>query len=311
MRQVSQLDLRKEKAPTKSILGTAQKKDGYGVEIDPAKVIPSLTRPVWEPPALEVLDMFESKEWENEMEAWEKSIPDVTVRTGYVDLMMELATIIRYGEWILETGMAAIELGHLKKESYYQGLLDALKTEVREILRDIKSMEREELPDGYMYAQRVVKLHDRLFVLRPEKEESTDTDSYSTDEENSLSDDSRESLEDEVELNVPDTNINIQATEEHATRVVTAHPATTTGMHSLPPFSMRNFAKNFVKGIKQRENDHISTSPPSCSSNGDLKQRDLIDPESPPTDVNTGVDMASIREATGMSKISEVDRLLS
>ena len=163
----SKLDLKHSKAPTEAILGTRQLKPGYGLPINPSHVISSLSRPIYEPPALEVLDMFESKEWEDELEAWEKSIPDVEVRTRYVDLMMELATAVRYGEWVVGTGKEAIERGDGEREGYYEGLFGELKQEVREILVDVARMEAEELPEGYAVGEKVVKLEEDVFSLRP------------------------------------------------------------------------------------------------------------------------------------------------
>lgn len=259
MHGVSKLDLKHEKAPTKAILGTRQLKPGYGLPINPSHVISSLSRPVYEPPALEVLDMFESKEWEDEIEAWEKSIPDVEVRTRYVDLMMELATGVRYGEWVVQTGKEAIERGDGEREGFYEGLLRELKQEVREILGNVARMEREELPEGYAVAQKVIKLEEDLFSLRPK---TTDTVDESDDET------SREpgGIKDHSEPSNSNPMESTSRTADGRIGTDAGYHSTMEGLLLLPKFSIQKFTESLARGMERHEVAQRVTS----AASGDL-----------------------------------------
>lgn len=250
MARLSEVDLNNEKAPTKAILGTRQLKPGYGLPIDPSHVISSLSRPVYEPPALEVLDMFESKEWEDEIEAWEKSIPDVEVRTRYVDLMMELATGVRYGEWVVSTGKEAIERGDGEREGFYEGLLENLKVEVRNILEDVARMEAEELPDGYAAAQMIIKLEEDLFSLRPKLDTRGEGAAHFDGEMISESVQEDRSKGDETKTNGSNLIESVHGSALTASGAEAGYHSTTEGVLLLPKFSIQEFTKNLAKGLQ-------------------------------------------------------------
>lgn len=246
MHGVFKLDLKHEKWPTKAILGTRQLKPGYGLPINPSQVISSLSRPVYEPPALEVLDMFESKEWEDEIEAWEKSIPDIEVRTRYVDLMMELATAVRYGEWVVQTGKKAIAMEDGEREIYYEGLLEALKVEVKDILGDVARSEREELPEGYVVAQKVIKLEEDMFILRPKTTETVDESGDETSRELG-------GIRDHSE---PSNSNPMESTSQTADGRIGAdagYHSTMEGLLMLPKFSIQRFTASLTRGMERHE----------------------------------------------------------
>ena len=250
MARLSEVNLKNEKAPTKAILGTRQLKPGYGLPINPSHVISSLSRPVYEPPALEVLDMFESKEWEDEIEAWEKSIPDVEVRTRYVDLMMELATGVRYGEWVVSTGKEAIEKMDREREAFYEKLLESLKVEVRHILEDVARMEAEELPNAYAVAQKVIMLEEDLFTLRPKLDTTGDDAAQSDDEMISESLHGDCINEEEAKTNGLNLIKSVHRSGLTASGADAGYRSTVEDVLLLPKFSIKAFIESLGKQLK-------------------------------------------------------------
>ena len=76
-----------------------------GKEIDWSLVIPSITRPVWEPPALEVLDLLEEIAGDEDVdffnfnnEELKREFPDPEVRLGVFDLVCEMDPLGVYME---------------------------------------------------------------------------------------------------------------------------------------------------------------------------------------------------------------------
>ena len=131
-------------------LGPFVIRPGYGKDIDPTLVIPSITRPVWEPPALEVLDIFETKFWERmEEEILAKAMPNITIRTEALDHHRLLLVISRYAIWARHTGKNAIEIVDEEKEVFYEGLLHELLREYAEETWGYFTLMRQHAPDLY------------------------------------------------------------------------------------------------------------------------------------------------------------------
>ena len=90
----------------------------FGRNIDPNLVVPSIPRPVWEPPTLEVLDLFENTKWEWFMKRVMKSVSNVALFiTHFFDANQELQVQGRYVVWIKETGKEAISHEDLEREA--------------------------------------------------------------------------------------------------------------------------------------------------------------------------------------------------
>lgn len=97
-------------------------------EIDPFLVILSITRPVWEPSALEVLDWFEDMfdgDWNGSKDY---SGPGFT---QLIELYGEFAALFTYGGWAAETQEEAENTGDEARFKFYEGLL-------REVFGDMK-----------------------------------------------------------------------------------------------------------------------------------------------------------------------------
>lgn len=110
-----------------------------GKEIDWSKVIPSITRPVWEPPALEVLDAFEHMA----IDEITRAIPNPTARSQFLDLYGELTTLTTYLQWAIGTWLAAVELKNYEKMSYYMRLIETAKAEMKDVYIEWKAFSVE------------------------------------------------------------------------------------------------------------------------------------------------------------------------
>lgn len=125
-----------------------------GKEINWSLVIPSITRPVWEPPALEVLDRFEEflehadhQDSLNLNNPWLISeFPDVGLRCRYVDVVCEGVALSRHLKWAEETHTAAMTAGDQKKMAFYKGLVEALRFEESQLFDEHTSVWQLRVP---------------------------------------------------------------------------------------------------------------------------------------------------------------------
>lgn len=81
-----------------------------GKKIHPSLVIPPITRPMLEPRALEVLDVFEGSctlHFNPNSDAMKRKIPDIKYRSQYVDIDGERLANTRHIEWAYEKQRAA------------------------------------------------------------------------------------------------------------------------------------------------------------------------------------------------------------
>lgn len=93
-----------------------------GKEIDWTKIHPSVTRAVWEPPALEVLDLFEGIE----TAVLKRSVTNSWKRAQLLDLYGEFLISCRYFVWICQTGDADKHDGNWTKVDWYLQLFSAV-----------------------------------------------------------------------------------------------------------------------------------------------------------------------------------------
>ena len=114
-----------------------------GKKIDWSLVIPSITRPTWEPPALEVLDFFETLDeffdFDLSSDTMKAAWPEADVRTRMVDMMSECHPLRTYHAWVEETKKAAEEVGDEEKVEFYRRLAVA-------VMRDWKDAFKETIP---------------------------------------------------------------------------------------------------------------------------------------------------------------------
>lgn len=102
-----------------------------------------MARPVWEPPALEILDAFETKNWERKDEEYVKILPDIGIRTQFLDSTSQYMVLGRYFNWVKETGKAAIACGDEEREAFYEGLLKELKIKFDTVTEEVLTLLRE------------------------------------------------------------------------------------------------------------------------------------------------------------------------
>lgn len=150
-----------------SMFRTRLNRPGYGVEIDQSKVIPSITRPVWEPPALDVLDICETKEWEDNLDGKILRVPDIAIRTQLEDIEIEFEVREEYRHWVKATGKDAIVCGDKEKERFYEGLLKALRDDCLEDDAVLTPLTKEFWPESYVPDSHG-KVHEGDFRLRPQ-----------------------------------------------------------------------------------------------------------------------------------------------
>lgn len=121
-------------------------KKSYGIDIDPMNVIPSIYRPISEPPALEIFDAFETKDWEDHQEKLEKAITNIVLRTELLDLHKESIVLGRYTGWVKRTGKDAIAAGDEKKEAFYPQLLQELRIDYVGVVQEMVPLLMVHLP---------------------------------------------------------------------------------------------------------------------------------------------------------------------
>lgn len=111
-----------------------------GKEIDWSLVIPSITRPTWEPPALEVLDFFETifefSGFNINSDKMKTAWPDPEVRTRLVDLMCECHSLRTYHAWVVATQGTAKEVGDGQKKEFYEGLAAAVMVDWVDVYKE-------------------------------------------------------------------------------------------------------------------------------------------------------------------------------
>lgn len=109
-----------------------------GKEIDWSLVVPSITRPVGEPPALEVLDELEDDDMEGfsfnlRDESMSTTLPHLEFRLWYLDLICEILPLDLYNDWVKKTLENAKEVENQEKVDFYEGLVEALKVNLRDL----------------------------------------------------------------------------------------------------------------------------------------------------------------------------------
>ena len=116
-----------------------------GKEIDWSLVVPSIKRPVHEPPALEVLDFFDDcKDFSFNVasDRMKNAIPDIEARLLHMDLLSEILPLDKYFDWAKETHWHAKASGNKEKAYYYIGLMEALKFEQDELDKEDRKSTR-------------------------------------------------------------------------------------------------------------------------------------------------------------------------
>lgn len=109
-----------------------------GKQIDWSLVIPSVTRPVWEPPALEVLDPFDATfVFDLSSDKMKSIIPNTEVRMHIVDLACEIMPLFKYGKWVEETLEEARRIGDSERVGWYEGLLEEVNVQFKGVYREI------------------------------------------------------------------------------------------------------------------------------------------------------------------------------
>lgn len=112
-----------------------------GKSIDWSLVIPSIIRPVWEPPALEVLDRFEEANAEFSLNLkhskFKIEILDDEARLQLLDLLYEVVPLNVFGKWAKESRGTAREVGDQRKVEFYESLLEALTFDVKEVYNEL------------------------------------------------------------------------------------------------------------------------------------------------------------------------------
>lgn len=110
-----------------------------GKEIEWSLVIPSITRPTWEPHALEVLNFLETEDgsmfdFRSENNSMKDEMPDLEARVKFVDAACEMVPLERLYKWATETLKAARALEDQQKTSFYEGLAAEAWIDYREFL---------------------------------------------------------------------------------------------------------------------------------------------------------------------------------
>lgn len=176
-----------------------------GKEIDWEKVIPSISRPVWEPPALEVLDAFEHMP----IDEIKRAIPDPAARSRFLDLYGELTTLTTYLGWACSTCLAAIEVSDQEKMSYYLGLVETVKAELKDVYIEWRAFSAEVrglTVDAGPHLAKPYVIFDRMLGLHADVD-STGSETHSTTSYGTVRDDipnPGEELGDLIDLNSND-----------------------------------------------------------------------------------------------------------
>lgn len=104
-----------------------------GKPVDWSLVIPSITRPISEAPALEVLDFFEILmedgyfSFNMSSESMKAAFPDPDIRLRFVDLMCECNSLQRYQNWAWSTIKEAERRGDERRVRFYTSLEKEIK----------------------------------------------------------------------------------------------------------------------------------------------------------------------------------------
>ena len=121
-----------------------------GKEIDWSLVIPAITRPTWEPPALKVLDFFETLDeffnFDLSRNAMKDVWPDLNVRTRMVDMMSECHPLQTYHAWVEETKNAAEKVSDEGKVEFYKGLGEAVMRDWKDAFKETITLINANLP---------------------------------------------------------------------------------------------------------------------------------------------------------------------
>lgn len=106
-----------------------------GKDIDWTKAAPSITRPVWELPALEILDWLENMLDDDWNGSKDYSGPEFT---QLIELHGELAALFTYGDWAIKTKEEAESIGNEAKFKFYEGLLQEVFGDKKDTYDDLK-----------------------------------------------------------------------------------------------------------------------------------------------------------------------------
>lgn len=103
----------------------------------------TMTRPLSEPPDIDVVGIWETPEMVEAMKQIEKAISDPGQRCDLLDLWGEKEALREHRSWAADAGRVAVTSGLQEKEDYYENLINEIRVDLFDVYDEFNVKEVE------------------------------------------------------------------------------------------------------------------------------------------------------------------------